>query len=203
MRVWPLLIIAYPITVHVSILYDVPVVGALLFGTLLLFSLAQALERRSRQGLIWVLSLLGISAALMVWAGSHSAIFLAPVMINASLFLLFARSLGPGATPLITKFADAVRDEMPPNVLRYTRRVTQAWALFSLSLTLQSVLLAVYAPLEIWSLFTNFINYGLVGLFFVVEFGIRRWVLGDDEPKGFFRYLRSLAKVDYRSLMRP
>lgn len=204
MRVWLLLILAYPLTVHLSIAYGVPVVGAVLFVSLLLLSLVQAVRRGDKRQLLWGGFIALLALVLAVWVGLHNVVFLPPVLINLSLFMLFARSLAPGAMPLITRFAALVRDgNMPAVVLVYTRQVTVAWAVFTLLLTLESILLAIYAPLAWWSLFTNFINYGLVGMFFVCEFALRRWVLGAQEPKGFVTYLRALSAIDFRRAMRP
>jgi len=95
-------------------------------------------------------------------AGDSAALFLPPILIAAGLFQLFAHTLLPGEEPLLCRVArhvDGVEDERR---LRYARRLTWFWTLFFAAMLIESVLLAVFAPLEIWSLFTNCINYLLI-----------------------------------------
>ena len=80
---------------------------------------------------------------------------------------------------------------MTPDLYRYTRQLTFAWALLLALLAVINLLLALCAvpdgvlaqlghvpPVSVtnaqWSLFANVLNYGIVGGFFVVEYLLRK-----------------------------
>ncbi len=75
--------------------------------------------------------------------------------------------------------------------------VTIAWTIFSALMAL-----ALFAPLHNWSLFTNFLNYGLVLLLFVIEYQLRLYCLPSHEHLSFRAFCRLLACTDLRTLAR-
>jgi len=96
-------------------------------------------------------------------------------VINLALCALFARTLRRGEEPLVSRFARLSRGgRLAPDLVRYTRNLTRAWASFFLLMAVVSATLAVTAPLATWSLFSNLVNYLLVVVFFVVEYLYRR-----------------------------
>jgi uncharacterized membrane protein len=92
-----------------------------------------------------------------------------------SLLWMFARTLRPGAVPLATRIAQSVRGALPPELIAYTRRVTQAWCAFFGLMAALSVALFAMAPLPAWSAFANLLNLPLVGLMFAGEYAWRVW----------------------------
>lgn len=147
---------------------------------------------------------LGLLAALLLGVifGSLSLLQAVPVAINLSLCALFAGTLRRGRTPLITAYVELQYDSVPPALRRYTRGVTVAWSIFFALMALQALLLALFAPVEIWSLFVNFLNYVFVLLLFVIEYATRRRVLADRPHASFGRFLRTLARTDFRRLLK-
>jgi uncharacterized membrane protein len=95
----------------------------------------------------------------------------------------FGQSLFGGRVALCTQIADKVHGPLTPQELRYTRRVTAAWALFFVLITAATLGLFLFAPLRIWSLFANFCVLPLIGLMFVAEYAVRRRVL-PQVPRG-------------------
>jgi uncharacterized membrane protein len=95
----------------------------------------------------------------------------------------FGQSLFGGRVALCTQIADKVHGPLTPQELRYTRRVTAAWALFFVLITAATLSLFLFAPLRIWSLFANFCVLPLIGLMFVAEYAVRRRVL-PQVPRG-------------------
>ncbi len=156
--------------------------------------------RNRARGLI---AALAAAAAIALLAATFESseqllLYLTPVLINATLAVFFGRTLLPGETPIITRFSILLRGKLEPGVVRYTRRVTQVWTLFFILLALESLLLALFAPLEIWSLFANILNYLLAGLLFAGEYFFRVHHLRDLEHPGFTRFVRNLSRVDPR-----
>jgi hypothetical protein len=85
--------------------------------------------------------------------------YVPPVLINLAMMVLFWRTLRPGAMPVVGRVAALWRGTLDPAVALYTRRVTIAWTVFFGLVAVESIALAVFAPLHIWSLFTNCLNY--------------------------------------------
>jgi uncharacterized membrane protein len=94
------------------------------------------------------------------------------------------------AVALCTQLADKVHGPLTPQELRYTRRVTAAWALLFLLITAATLILFVFAPLRLWSLFANFCVLPLIGLMFVAEYAVRRRVLPQVPRRGILAAVR-------------
>ncbi|MFA5083311.1 MAG: hypothetical protein WC474_12240, partial [Hydrogenophilaceae bacterium] len=75
--------------------------------------------------------------------------------------------------PICSRFAEVVHGGLDPELVRYTRQVTLAWTLFFLAVSLASTLLFLFAPIEVWSVFANFLTLPLVLLMFAAEFLVR------------------------------
>jgi uncharacterized membrane protein len=89
----------------------------------------------------------------------------------------FWRSLGSGNVALCTRLADKLHGPLSARELRYTRRVTLAWAIFFSAITAAIALLYLIASRAIWSAFVNFIVLPLVAAMFAGEYAVRRRVL--------------------------
>lgn len=195
-------ILLYPLALHIGIFAGSVTPGILVLSLLLLLSGGGLLMKRANLG--WGLILLG-SGLLACQAYYQPAVqvvlFLPPVLINLLLCFLFVRTLRAGATPLISAFAKAVHGhELDEMARHYTRAVTQLWVGLFILLALESLLLALFAPLEIWSLFTNFVNYILVLLVFIVEYQVRIRRLPHLKHSGFIGFMRLLGTIDLRAL---
>jgi len=147
-----------------------------------------------------LLVLLVVAAALALLSATMGNIwryplYLMPVLINTTLGVLFGRTLLPGRTPLITGISIRLHGKLEVGVADYTRHVTQIWTAFFTLLLIESLTLALVAPLEIWSLFTNILNYLFAGLLFVGEYFYRVRHLDHLEHPDFVRFLRSLSRV--------
>jgi uncharacterized membrane protein len=119
-----------------------------------------------------------------------------PVIIAWGLGWVFGRTLLPGQVPLIARIGERMRGELPAPVARYGRGLTMVWTAFFVLMGLECLLLGLLATPFWWSLFANFINYGLIGLLFIVEYPIRRLVLRDLEHTSFIDSLRGSLRLD-------
>jgi uncharacterized membrane protein len=202
--------------------HDEPLaVGAL--AILLLLMLVSPLAQRR----LWAWATLAAGAVALAWlarsAYTQVPLLLVPTAFIALVAFVFGRSLGGGRTPLISKIVTALEGESPPppDLLRYTRRLTAAWAwalallaLVNLVLSLIAVpdgLLAqfgVHSPLTVtqaqWSWFANVFNYGIIGGFFAIEFVIRKRRFPGRYHNfiDFLRRLRSLGPAFWRDFLR-
>lgn len=96
------------------------------------------------------------------------------VSTNMMLCWLFAYTLLSNRTPLVTTLASATHSYLPEKILRYTRHVTQAWAIFFLLQVLMSLAIFYMASIETWSWFANVLNWPLIVLMFVAEYICRK-----------------------------
>jgi uncharacterized membrane protein len=86
------------------------------------------------------------------------------------LLLWFGASLWPGREPVVTGFARRMRPTMPPDVVRYTRRVTAAWCVFFAGQIAVSLALLLAGPVDVWSGFVTLWNLPLVVAMMLAEF---------------------------------
>lgn len=98
-----------------------------------------------------------------------------PVLVNLGLLAVFASSLYRG-TPIIERLARLQEPDLPESGVRYTRRVTQVWAVFFLLNVAIATALTLWAPLSWWMLYNGLIAYGLIGLLLAGEYLVRQRV---------------------------
>lgn len=139
------------------------------------------------------------TAALLAgaaWSG-FSLVLLAsiPVLLPFGLMLLFARSLLPGHVAVVSRIAETIDGALSAKALRYTRNVTIVWVMLFAALGLEGFWLALYAPVGMWSLFTNGLNYAALAAAFLIEFMLRRHILRDEAPHDAVAFIRKLSKV--------
>lgn len=159
---------------HLSVILGRPDIGLAVLVALIML---HVLWRTSAKGRFYLWTgalaiLVGLTAITVRWDPTH-ALFLPPPAISLFFSLLFAKTLLPGEEPLVTRIARLERDELSPELLAYTRRVTWVWAGFLLLVTLESILMAIYASVETWSLFANVLNYVFIGALFLGEYVYR------------------------------
>lgn len=100
------------------------------------------------------------------------------IITQLLLATVFASTLLPGKTPLVTHFAQMVYGlELPSEVDHYCRNTTWAWALFFIALALVSLLLYIFASAVIWSFFCNVLYFPLIAMMFVIEYFVRSYSL--------------------------
>lgn len=149
-----------------------------------------------RKGVFWE----GSGAALLLTAVSRDlsqyALYFPPALITGMVLYLFARTLAPGEEPLITRFARKMTDNISPEIILYTRRVTWMWTLLLSAILIECILLPVFASLEIWSLFTNFLNYIIMGVFFAAEYIYRLYRFG--RRYSFRSFIRKMMQVSLK-----
>ncbi len=148
---------------------------AALMAALQGYAASRALSRNLRlpgglAGIVLPAALVTIypGSTLSVWPG------LLQGLICFALCLLFAQSLRPHATPLVTHFATLVRGPLPPALRRYTWGVTLMWAVFFASQIALSLLMFLFASRQHWLFFVSTATGPLAVLLFLVEFLYRR-----------------------------
>lgn len=198
------MLLLYPPLAHWSIHQGKAEYAVYLLGLLFILPALLAIYQHRRLSF-------GTAAALLTglilllfphWQGVN-LMQIMPVVINGLLCALFVTSLGQDRTPLITRLASIMRGGiMPAPVVVYTRRVTLVWSLFFCMLAVSSLLLAVFASLETWSLFANLLSYLLIACLFLAEYFFRRWYLGALIDYSFADFFKGLFRLDYAQIFR-
>jgi len=188
--------LGYPLLAHLAVITHDRRLEWLALVWLLGIAMSGALIQRR----LWAWGAQLAGAGLLSWLvlegnGLH-ALYIPPVAIPAALLVLFGLSLRRGEIPLVTRIARLMHDgPLPDDLVVYTRHVTQLWCGVCAALFLSAVLLAFFAPVELWSLMTNVIHYVVLGAVFVLEYAYRLWRYRDHEHHGLFQYLRRLTRT--------
>ena len=106
---------------------------------------------------------------------SVTGLLLYPVVINLTLFVVFAWSLYK--KPSVIETMARIREpELDSHGIKYTEQVTLAWCIFFILNTVVSLYTVWLADMKIWTLYNGFIAYLLVGIIFLIELLIRTQV---------------------------
>lgn len=155
----------YPLLVHLLITLGVPwlAVSGLVVTSVIYVFLVIGMQRRTRAHPGWAVLYLFLSA-VGIWsliAGNVYALFFPSVIINLVLAGVFAMSLRAPRLPVVEWFVRLELDGNPPpaRLARFARNATIAWVVYFMGVVVLSPLLALTAPLEVWSLAVNVLNY--------------------------------------------
>jgi uncharacterized membrane protein len=171
-----LAVIAYPLLIHASI-RDNEVAGLRLLFVVLPPALALLWFAWRAVGGVWKLVVVGAFLAMLYFVlnGQHERIGLIAVdgishaTFNLFMLWFFGRTLAKGNEPLITQISRRINGELEPDIVIYTRHVTQAWCIYFAGQVTVSLLLYLFAPLSVWSLFVNVLEFPLLVLMFAGE----------------------------------
>jgi len=169
-----ILVIAAPLAIHAAIAWSQWTQLIVVIPLAQLAILATLAAVRDPARIKWLGPLAVLIAAGIFWA-ERSGVTLTAMpglphaMAYAALLFVFGYSLLPGQEAVLTRAVTAVRGPLPPAMIVHTRRVTLVWSCFFAGQLLGSLVLYLFAPLEVWSFFINVLNLPLVILVFVVE----------------------------------
>lgn len=167
--------------VHALVLRHNPQLAVIvLFGMSILYLIALVLGKAKGlavdQGMVYVYASFVVVSVVSFLDRSAIALFLPPVVLNIALMLLFGGTLYPGKTPLIQRFMQLERTgDLPPALIGYAHHLTWIWTALFAMMALVSAALALLAPLALWSLFANILNYIFVGILFIGQYLYAYW----------------------------
>jgi uncharacterized membrane protein len=193
------LIVAYTTLSHYCNTHGAPQWGAALsLGPLLALGCA-VLWRSSRPSIALPVSIVVGALLYDCWplvAKNFSIVYLLQECGMYGLLAFgFWRSLGSGNVALCTRFADKLHGPLTAVELRYTRRVTLAWAVFFSAMATVVALLYLTATRALWSAFVNFMALPLIAGMFVAEYAVRRRVL----PATFHSGILATVRIFFAS----
>ena len=186
---------AYPLMAYVSLWLKQPI---FVIAYLLLILLLVAVDKYRHQHWFTGSVLIFAIAVILYFIQQtqiHYLLYLPPILILFSLFILFSQSLSAGQTPLISRYAKLLGGKLEERHLRYNRSLTIVWAGFFLLMATSSILLALFSSMDVWSLFTHVISYLLIAAFFIIEFIYRKHRFAGEIEGGFFQFIRKIIKI--------
>jgi uncharacterized membrane protein len=139
--------------------------------------------------------LLVVMLARLADGGPLAAAAVPHAMAYLALLALFLASLRPGHEPVVTILARRSRGTLPPDIVRYTRRVTWLWCGFFVAQVVASFLLMLFAPLTVWSWFINLCNLPLIFVMICAEYAYRQWRHAARPPERLVDMLRIFRQV--------
>ena len=172
-----------PVASHVALLTGRGVGVAISLGVLQAVAVGVVIAgiggagRHRRLALLAAAAMLGsLALGLMRSAafGLRLAAGTSHALLYGTLFVVFAATLLPGRTDVVTRVAQRLNPRFHAGMRFYTRRVTIAWCVFFFGQIMVSALLLRFAPARWWLLFVNGLNVPLVVLMFLAEYAIRR-----------------------------
>lgn len=181
-----LALLLYPFAVYVGLShFDVRAAALALLVLIAPAAVARLKMYRSTEvrALAFVpLVTVGLLAASAVLDAAGFILFV-PVFVNLGLLATFGPTLRWGP-PMIERFARLQEPELSDAKASWCRTWTWIWcAFFSLNAAAAAAL-ALFAPLQWWTLYNGLIAYGLIGLLFATEFILRHLKFGGDHDDG-------------------
>lgn len=152
---------------------DQPWTVAALFAPLLLAVAAGGLQRRHVPTLAFCAALAALLVLVVARGGVqdiHRLYVLQHAGVHLALATVFAATLRPGQTPLITLIASRVHREFTPAMHAYTGRLTVVWLAYFVGMVGVSLALYALAPWSWWSLFCNVLTPLAAAGLFVLEY---------------------------------
>jgi uncharacterized membrane protein len=194
-RVTAVLSVAYPVLAHFAIARHS---AGLTIAALTLLALVTLLPWLARGAAgAWVALLLVVAASWWLSTVEQTIVllYLPPIVVPAFLAYVFGNTLLPGRTPLIAQLIRLLQtpgDEPERAVWSYARRLTAAWTALFVALVVFNLALAALAGPQVWSLFTNLIEYLIVAAFFAIEYAYRRQRFPRQPYRNMFDFVRRL-----------
>jgi len=190
--------VSYPFLIHYWVLTEQYLLAGSYIAVIVLILVIQNLYQ-GHIGLALILSIVSLGIGCSLWYDSQMIIFLPPIVVPLMLAYIFGKTLIGNQQAFITVMAQKMR-RMPlgKKEIQYTRKVTYLWLIFFLATVLEDIYLAYFTSIETWSYVTNFLNYILVAIMFVVEYIVRKIILPDLAHPSFFGFIKKLIYIQRR-----
>lgn len=107
---------------------------------------------------------------------THQLLLFYPVVVNIVMLTVFGGSLWT-TMPLVERLARLREPDLPPEGIRYTRRVTQIWCLFFVLNGGIALFTTLYGDMSLWAAWNGMLSYLLTGALMGGEWLVRRRLL--------------------------
>ncbi|KLT72327.1 membrane protein [Neisseria arctica] len=114
--------------------------------------------------------------AIVLWLRLPQTMYWYPVGVSLLMLAVFGGSLFAKQS-VIERLARLQNPDLPPEGVRYTRKVTQIWCVFFILNALAAAVLVCAEQYEWWAFYTGIISYVLMGMLLGGEWLYRKMVL--------------------------
>ena len=188
-------LLIYPIVAHAGILMEHAVFPVVYLLAAIYINSLKLISQHLVAGITFtVLSCIVIYA--VVSADLHTLIiYLPPVLIPCWLAYIFLGSLRTERA-LISRMAEKMEGQLlDQQHLRYTRRLTIVWGAVFILMICEAVILAIWAPFEIWSWWVHVGNYFIIAALFLIEMSVRHLFIG--KRAQFFQMFKTMLQRNW------
>ncbi|MEX2489994.1 MAG: hypothetical protein WD356_10770 [Pseudomonadales bacterium] len=185
-----LLIFQYPLFAHTAVLMEEEQFKLLSLMLLVIGIHYRGLLAFRMSAMISTLALITGLAAVWFFGWISVLIYMLPTVIPLVLLIAFGTTLLPGRTPMVTAIALGAEGSLNAEMRHYTRSLTWLWVIVFVVLTLESVLMFLFANSVLWSWVINITNPILIGGIFVGEFVFRKIRFPDHPHPSFKDYIQ-------------
>lgn len=148
----------------------------MIYSVVIFFAIEFIIINKQRRVRNYIILLLIFIIGFLLYNEFLLPVLLYPVVMSFSVTLIFALSIRKPRS-LIEQIALKIKKDIPEEGLRYCRRVTWAWAIFMFINTIVSAYTVFLGDRYLWAVYNGVISYVLIGLFFLIEYLIRRKVI--------------------------
>lgn len=96
-----------------------------------------------------------------------------PVIVSLTMGAVFTVTLFTDR-PMVERLARLKMPDLDAYSIAYTRKLTKVWIGFFAVNAMIATWTALYASMEIWTLYNGFLSYLLIGILFIGEWPVRR-----------------------------
>jgi uncharacterized membrane protein len=198
-----LVMVFYPLLVHLLIKLDLSwlaVIGLVVTSAIYVLLVVNVQRRTgAHPGWMALYLFLTVVGSWSLYAGNVYALFFPSVIINLVLGATFAATLRPQNVPFVEWFMRLEYDgnPPPPRLARLARNATWAWAAYFSGFAVLALVLAITAPLEIWSLVVNVLHYVFAIILLFVQYLYRSLRLPEYGVRMPWHTLRDLARFPW------
>ncbi|WP_286088612.1 hypothetical protein [Enterobacter asburiae] len=168
---WPFLI-GFGLT-HNSLQWLLPVMALVL-----LLRLRQA--QRNAGPMRYVVQCVALAGIALCAASyllkTHQWLLLYPVVVNLVMLAVFGGSLWT-TMPLVERLARLREPNLPPEGVRYTRKVTLVWCGFFIGNGAMALFTVLHGDMHLWTLWNGMVAYILMGTLMATEWLVRQRVI--------------------------
>lgn len=171
-------LLIYPIIAHIGILTG-EVMWAASYLILVVYLNSLKLFSRHRIAGIFYTALMCVLFYVLIYFDVYaSLIYLPPILIPSWLAYVFISSMRDEYA-LISKIAERIGGKLlDQQHLLYTRRLTALWGIVFILMVCAAIVLAIWAPFEVWSWWAHIGNYFIVAVLILGEMMVRYHLIG-------------------------
>ncbi|UKV13126.1 hypothetical protein L6172_13825 [Thalassospiraceae bacterium SW-3-3] len=173
--------IIYPVLVYFGLTVFSPQI--ILIGLLILVLLrAASFALQKRYGAAGLAVLVAVIVAAGGIASELVAIRFYPVIVSLTMGTIFTVTLFT-ERPMVERLARLKMPDLDAYSVAYTRKLTKVWIGFFALNAMIATWTALYASMEIWTLYNGLLSYVLIGILFIGEWPVRRFLRARHDRK--------------------